>query len=140
MRRLAIKQLVNLTTPVDRIMLVREFSVDEWLVPALAAVCEAPALISNADIDRIGLELFKKVARARDSLSTMAKQPVGKAVRVVRDVFELAENESEPTPPLVVAPSYKDDWGPVPEPEPVFELAYASVPSGKYPLQKKGMR
>jgi hypothetical protein len=95
MRTLAIKQLSGLTTAVDRILLAREFAVDEWLRSAYIDICTMPDLIPDEDIARLGLELFQKLARARDKLKSFPAVPIDNATRIVNETFQLCPAETE---------------------------------------------
>jgi hypothetical protein len=75
-RKFAIKQLLALTSPIDRIVLAHEFGVNEWLKPAYVEVSTAREFVSDADIDRLGLDVFKKLARVRDRLKAFIEPPV----------------------------------------------------------------
>jgi hypothetical protein len=86
---LAIKQLTGSTTSVDKIVLAREFGVDEWLPDAYREVCVMPSLPSDEDCNRLGFDTFKKVARARDTLSAFTPTADFEVRRVVQDVFQL---------------------------------------------------
>jgi hypothetical protein len=106
MRTLAIKQLSGLTTAVDRILLAREFAMDDWLRPAYIDICTMPDLIPDEDIGRLGLELFQKLARARDKLKSFPAFPIGSATRIVNETFQLCPAEPEvPVQVEVNAPS-----------------------------------
>jgi hypothetical protein len=102
MRTLATKQLFGLTSAVDRILLAREFAVDEWLRPAYIDICTMPDLIPDEDIARLGLELFQKLARARDKLKSFSVSPTDNATRIVNETFQLCPAESEDR--VLVAP------------------------------------
>jgi hypothetical protein len=98
MRALAIRQLDSLTSCVDRIVLARQFGVDDWLRPAYTQVCMMRALISDEDIDRLGLELFKKVARARNRLSSTPCPKSEPAEKVVEAIFFPSAEAGAPPP------------------------------------------
>jgi hypothetical protein len=95
-RALAVRQLTPLTTPVDKIVLAREYGVREWLEGAYRDVCVSPSLPSDA-------ETFKKIARARDTLSMFAPTADYDVRRVVQDVFQLeigGPEAAEPATPF----------------------------------------
>jgi hypothetical protein len=95
-RALAIRLLTPLTTPVDKIVLAREHGVREWLAGAYRDVCVSPSLPSDAECDRLGFDTFKRVARARDTLSMFAPTAEYDVRRVVQDVFQLEIGGPEP--------------------------------------------
>lgn len=111
MRAFAVKHLSNITTAVDRIVLAHEFGVDDWIKSAYVEVCKAPQFISEEDIDRLGFELFRKIARVRDMLKDfivpsnspfgMPSPPEPDAAAIVEDVFQLHPPALEHGP---------DDW------------------------------
>jgi hypothetical protein len=129
MRAFALKQLEDITSSVDKIVLAHEFGIDAWLKPAYVCICTSQALVSDDEIDRLGFNLFKKVARARNRLSSMpAEVPSERAKRVVEDEFDLVADEplravSPGLPGASTAPASIPD---PPQPAP----ALASEPSG----------
>jgi hypothetical protein len=98
MRAFAIRQLDGLTSCVDRIVNALEFDVEEWLKPAYTMVCTTPQLIADEDIDRLGLDVFKKIARARDTLMAFTPSRSGSTSDVIDTVFFPSTRSSSPIP------------------------------------------
>jgi hypothetical protein len=90
MRAFAIKRLVDLTSCIDKIVLAREYDVDEWLKGAYVEVCKMDKLPSDEDCDRLGFDLFKKIARARESVRVSPSNKNAVIEVVVEDLFGLA--------------------------------------------------
>jgi molecular chaperone GrpE (heat shock protein) len=68
MRSLAVRQLLSLTTPVDRVVLGRKYDVEHWLRPAYQAICEREEWLSEQEGERLGLRDVLKIGRARQLL------------------------------------------------------------------------
>jgi hypothetical protein len=112
-RKYAIKSLTDITSCIDKLVLAREFGVDEWVAAARREVCAMPELPADEDIDRLGFELFKSIIRVRGKMCTMSVPLDEEVDRIVEDVFR-------PPAPLAssVAPKAKkgkkiivaEDW------------------------------
>jgi hypothetical protein len=114
MRMFAIKHLSSLTSSVDRIVLAHEFGIEEWLKPAYSEVCMSPDLVSDADIRRLGFELFMKIARMRDGLKAFTPFAENDVMAIVEAVFrpEPAQVASAPAPVAIDELGTTDDWFP----------------------------
>jgi hypothetical protein len=86
-RKHAIKHLTTITSCIDKLVLAREFGVDEWVAGARRDVCAMPELPADEDIDRLGFELFKSIIRVRGKMSTMSVPLNEEVDRIVDDVF-----------------------------------------------------
>jgi hypothetical protein len=88
MREYAIKRLDPLASCVDRVVLAREYAIDAWLPQAYLDVCELPCLPPPEEIHRLGLDVFIKVATAREAfrLSTDVVEAAARGA-IVKDIF-----------------------------------------------------
>jgi hypothetical protein len=104
MRALAIKRLLPLTFPVDKIALGLEYGIKDWLPQAYMDLCEADSLPSVDDTRRLGFEVFAKIARAREELRRSNLVRADDRAAVVYRAFDL------PSPPkLHHTPSHKQN-------------------------------
>jgi hypothetical protein len=100
-RAVAIDELAAVTTPVDKLVLARDYGVEEWLAGAYLAVCEAPAYPSDADCARLDRAALVGIARAREALRAPGPlvPPPGRA-EIVRRVFGIPDGDvREPLAP-----------------------------------------
>ncbi|KAI0048844.1 hypothetical protein FA95DRAFT_1470093, partial [Auriscalpium vulgare] len=65
-RRLTIKHLNAVTTPYDRLILGRTYSVEEWIQPAMIALCERKESMTREEGHRMRYEDIITIAAARD--------------------------------------------------------------------------
>jgi hypothetical protein len=74
-------------------VLARKYDVPSWVKDAYFAICTADRLPSDEDIDRLGFEDLKKIARARNELHLMESAPqlVGADLSVVKRIFGLEQ-------------------------------------------------
>jgi hypothetical protein len=86
-RKHAIKHLTTITSAIDKLVLAREFGVDEWVAGARREVCAMPELPADEDIDRLGFDLFKSIVRVRGKMCIMSVPPDEEVDRIVDDVF-----------------------------------------------------
>jgi hypothetical protein len=107
----AVSHLAGLTTAVDKAVLARKYDVPPWVKDAYFAICTAKNLPSDEDLDRLGFEDLKKIARARNELHIMESvtQPVGADLSLVKRIFGL-EQPDEVAAPAAVADPELDDW------------------------------
>jgi hypothetical protein len=102
MRALAIKRLLPLTSPVDKIVLGLEYGIKDWLPQAYIDLCEADLLPSVDDSRRLGFEVFANIARAREELRRSNLMQVDDRTAIIYRAFDL------PSPPkLHHAPGHK---------------------------------
>jgi hypothetical protein len=82
MHAFAVRQLDNLTTPIDRIALGKQYGIDHWLSPAYQAVCERDLSLTDEEGMRLGLMDVLKIARARQIIrsSTLLMTPATRSV------------------------------------------------------------
>lgn len=74
LRALAIREIEPQASPVDKVVIAREFSLGEtWLAPAFTAICDAPKWIEYEDAQRLGLRTVVEIGRIRE------ERPRGKA-------------------------------------------------------------
>jgi hypothetical protein len=81
MRTLALRKLLPLASPVDKIVLGRKYGFDDWLTPAFVAVCARAEPLSLAEAKRMDGEDVARIYQAREkargssiSVSTEAAQ------------------------------------------------------------------
>jgi hypothetical protein len=122
MRAFAIKRLVPLTSCIDKIVLAREYDVDEWLKGVNVKACKMDKLPSDKDCDRLGFDLFKKIARAWESLRVSRPTKNSAIEGVIEDVFGLLPS---PSPECVA--SLSPDPSRPPSPPACFEVREKSV-------------
>jgi hypothetical protein len=67
-RALAIRSLRPIITPVDQLVLAREFGVDEWMAGARRALCEQEDWPTREDCQRLGVDVLFQIGRARQGL------------------------------------------------------------------------
>jgi hypothetical protein len=72
-RRLALNN-IQPPTPHDRLLLARTYSVDDWVVPALSALCERRAPLGLYEARRMDIEDVVLVATVREDIRTHALQ------------------------------------------------------------------
>jgi hypothetical protein len=68
LRTFAIAKLFPITNSFDKIILARDYGMDEWLEDAYLDVCMAGTLPSDDDSEALGFPTFRKVARAWEIL------------------------------------------------------------------------
>ena len=68
-RKLALK-LINPPTPHDRLVLARTYAVNQWVVPALTALCERAPTLTLAEARQMRLEDVVLVAAVREEART----------------------------------------------------------------------
>jgi hypothetical protein len=89
-RAVAIDELAAVTTPIDKLVLARDYDVEEWLAGAYLAVCEAPAYPSDADCARLDRATIVRIGRAREALRSPRKLvPSSACAEIIRRVFGL---------------------------------------------------
>ncbi|KAF8504682.1 hypothetical protein F5888DRAFT_774193 [Russula emetica] len=66
-RRLALNN-IQPPTPHDRLLLARTYSVDQWVIPALSALCEREASLSLDEARRMDIEDVVLVATVREDI------------------------------------------------------------------------
>ncbi|KDQ59052.1 hypothetical protein JAAARDRAFT_108596, partial [Jaapia argillacea MUCL 33604] len=67
-RSLAIREIFPLCSPIDKIVLGREYDISDWLRDAYIAVCERREPITLEEARRLGLEEVVKISKARHEL------------------------------------------------------------------------
>jgi hypothetical protein len=95
---------------IDRVLLARQYDIDEWLVPALVEICTSDELPSDEDSERLGFATFRQIVRAQRRM----RSPLGRLVvstreeeAIVKEVFGLEgkETASPISAPHVTSPS-----------------------------------
>jgi hypothetical protein len=90
-RKLAIKQLSIIASPVDRIMLAREHGVDRWLIPAFKELCTTRSRpLSDVEGRKLGVEGLIKLANMKYELQEYTTEYLdsAKVDQMVRDLVE----------------------------------------------------
>jgi molecular chaperone GrpE (heat shock protein) len=111
MRSLAVRQLLSLTTPVDRVVLGRKYDVEHWLRPAYQAICEREEWLSEQEGERLGLRDVLKIGRARQLLRAPAVLREEEERRSLLDgVFgDHPSSTTDDIPPSPLALASEDD-------------------------------
>jgi hypothetical protein len=96
-RAVAVAELAAVTTPIDKLVLARAYGVEEWLMGAYLAVCEAPEYPSDEDCLRLDRATIVRIGRAREGLRSSQKLvPSSARAETIRHVFGL-QHESNGT-------------------------------------------
>jgi len=72
-RRLALGS-INPPTPHDRLLLARTYSVDDWVIPALSALCERTTPLSLSEARQMSIEDVVLVSTVREDIRSNALQ------------------------------------------------------------------
>jgi hypothetical protein len=72
-RRLALNN-IQPPTPYDRLLLARTYSVDDWVIPSLSALCERRAPLGLDEARQMDIEDVVLVATVREDIRTHALQ------------------------------------------------------------------
>jgi hypothetical protein len=72
-RRLALGS-INPPTPHDRLLLARTYSVDDWVIPALSALCERTAPLSLSEARQMSIEDVVLVSTVREDIRSHTLQ------------------------------------------------------------------
>ena len=72
-RRLALGS-INPPTPHDRLLLARTYSVDDWVIPALSALCERTTPLSLSEARQMSIEDVVLVSAVREDIRSHALQ------------------------------------------------------------------
>jgi hypothetical protein len=72
---LAIKQLVPITSPIDKVVLGRRHSITEWLSEAYSAICERRDALTLEEGIRLGMEDVIKIAAVRQGEQSSTFKP-----------------------------------------------------------------
>jgi hypothetical protein len=106
MRTLALRRLLPLASPVDKIVLGRQYGFGDWLTPAFVAVCARAEPLSLAEAKRMDGEDVARIYQAREKArGSSISVPSEVAQEAVACVFYIGE-ETTATPYLG-----KDDVG-----------------------------
>jgi len=73
MRKLALGS-IKPPTPHDRLILARTYSVDDWVVPALSALCERTTPLSLSEARQMSIEDVVLVSTVREDIRSHALQ------------------------------------------------------------------
>jgi hypothetical protein len=91
-RAVAVAELAAVTTPIDKLVLARDYGVEEWLAGAYLAVCEAPEYPSDEDCLRLDRATIVKIGRAREACRSPRIRKLGPSsarADIIRRVFGL---------------------------------------------------
>ncbi|KDQ53598.1 hypothetical protein JAAARDRAFT_197399 [Jaapia argillacea MUCL 33604] len=72
LRSLAIRELFPLASPVDKIVVGRQYDIPEWLRDAYVAVCAPPNALTKKEGERLGLDEVIKISQLRQDVRTGA--------------------------------------------------------------------
>jgi hypothetical protein len=100
-RKLAIGQLGQLGSSVDRIVYGKKFGVSKWLEGAYMDVCERNLPLTEEEGERLGIRDVVKIAATREKLFKSTKDfGLSDKSQIVRDEFQLeADHGSEEEKP-----------------------------------------
>ncbi|KDQ53600.1 hypothetical protein JAAARDRAFT_136783, partial [Jaapia argillacea MUCL 33604] len=71
-RTLAIGELFPLASPVDKIVVGRQYDIPEWLQDAYIAICERPEALTKKEGERLGLDEVIRISQLRQDVRTSA--------------------------------------------------------------------
>jgi hypothetical protein len=95
-RAVAIGELVAITTPVDKLVLARDYDVSKWLAGAYLDVCQASEYPSDEDCLRLDRMTIVKIGRAREALRSPGKLIASPArAKIIRRIFDLQRDSVE---------------------------------------------
>jgi hypothetical protein len=81
-RKLALK-FINPPTPHDRLMLARTYAVNQWVVPALTALCERADPLTLTEARPMRIEDIVLVAAVREEVRGRGRIDASKVTRIV---------------------------------------------------------
>jgi hypothetical protein len=100
-RAVAIGELVAITTPIDRLVLARDYNIGEWLAGAYLDVCQASEYPSDEDCLRLDRATIVMIGRAREALrSPGTLVPFPARAELIRRVFETQSDSTNHSVPL----------------------------------------
>ncbi|KAL1700692.1 hypothetical protein EV121DRAFT_213646 [Schizophyllum commune] len=140
LRQLAIREIEPKATPVDKIVIAREFDLGEtWLLPAYTAICSAPHWLDYEDAQRLDMRTVVELACIREGSRAAGTLDVEMAVGASNvlfpngDPFSRADDTASSS-----AASLRTSPSPSPSPDlSAHETATAtpSLASGPIPLR-----
>jgi hypothetical protein len=93
MRSLAIDKLSTLTSPIDKVVLAREYGVSHWLPLAYRDICAREEWLSDEEGYRLGLGDVLKIGRARQAMRSTC--PATPLFAIIKQVFDCNDEASE---------------------------------------------
>jgi hypothetical protein len=106
MRSLALRELLPLASPADKIVLGRKHGFDDWLTPAFVAVCARAEPLSLAEAKRMYVEDVACIYQAREQARGSSTAVATKAAQdAVSCVFEHHEASTASTCACTVDPT-----------------------------------
>ena len=103
LRKLALR-LIDPPTAYDRLLLARKYAVDDWIVPALTALCERTAPINLDEARGMTMEDVVLIATIREDIRTKAIRPGVKPAEISRRVEAMQAGTPIPAADYEVAP------------------------------------
>ena len=85
LRKLALRS-IDPPTAYDRLLLARKYAVNDWIVPALTALCERTVPISLDEARGMTMEDVVLIATVREDIRTKAIRPGVKPAEISRRV------------------------------------------------------
>ncbi|KDQ53627.1 hypothetical protein JAAARDRAFT_86737, partial [Jaapia argillacea MUCL 33604] len=67
-RSLAIRELFPLASPIEKIVVGRQYNIPGWLQDAYVAVCERPEALTKKEGERLGLDEVIKISQLRQDV------------------------------------------------------------------------
>jgi len=105
--------MIDPPTPFDRLLLARTYSVDDWVLPALSALCERRKPISLKEACQMRIEDVVLVATVREEIRYLRPHDMTEIKRriegaQIRMVAHVANDKDDP----VSSESEADEMGP----------------------------
>ncbi|TRM68876.1 hypothetical protein BD626DRAFT_2009 [Schizophyllum amplum] len=66
LRSLAIREIEPKASPVDKVVIAREFHLKSWLLPAFTDICDASEWLNHDEAERLGLSTVVDIGRIRE--------------------------------------------------------------------------
>jgi hypothetical protein len=100
-RAVAIGELFAITTPVDKLVLARDYDIGEWLAGAYLDVCQASEYPSDEDCHRLDRATIVTIGRAREALRSPGTLiPFAARAELIRRVFETQSDSTKHSVPI----------------------------------------
>jgi hypothetical protein len=95
-RAVAIGELFAITTPVDKLVLARDYDIGEWLAGAYLDVCQASEYPSDEDCHRLDRATIVTIGRAREALRSPGTLiPFAARAELIRRIFKAQGNSTK---------------------------------------------
>lgn len=100
LRDLAIRNIEPIASPIDKIVIAREFNLGRgWLLPAFAAICDAPKWLEYVEAERLGLRTVVEIGRIREAQRLRMVSPSSESIEAaVLAATDLLPPHTDTTP------------------------------------------